>query len=132
MTYQEQIKHPKWQRKRLEILTRDNFTCIKCKETEKELHVHHRYYLDGRKIWEYDNNNLVTLCTDCHKYEHDFIDNVRFKFFEDIGIKYFGTWHYKYFTDIINKIGDKLYAKNLHFYDYGKKWDIILRIKKHE
>lgn len=56
---------------RLEILSRDNFTCCRCSNTEETLHVHHlRGY---RKIepWEYATDELATLCKDCHESEHD-------------------------------------------------------------
>ena len=32
----------------------------------KVLNVHHRYYINGKNPWEYDNEALVTLCEDCH------------------------------------------------------------------
>lgn len=68
MEYLKQIQHPKWQRKRLEILNRDNFTCQLCGEKEKLLDVHHLIYFSGNMIWEYDNELLITLCNDkCHK-----------------------------------------------------------------
>jgi len=67
MTYQEQLKSPKWQKKRLEILTRDNFTCLSCKSTEKQLHVHHGYYEKNKMLWEYENESLYTLCFTCHE-----------------------------------------------------------------
>lgn len=35
-----------------------------------ELHVHHKYYIVGRKPWDYSNEVLVTLCSDCHKKIH--------------------------------------------------------------
>jgi len=66
MNYSEQLKSPHWQRKRLEILTRDNWTCQKCQDTEKQLHVHHLEYHSGAKSWEYDNKYLTTLCCHCH------------------------------------------------------------------
>jgi len=31
-TYAEKLKHPLWQRKRLEILNRDGFKCAQCVE----------------------------------------------------------------------------------------------------
>lgn len=68
--YSEQIKSPKWQKRRLEILNRDNFTCQMCGCTEKTLHVHHTIYIPGRKIWEYKDNQLISLCEDCHSKEH--------------------------------------------------------------
>jgi hypothetical protein len=68
-SYSELLRDPRWQKKRLEVLSRDNFTCQHCDETTKTLHVHHCYYERGRKPWEYDAPSLVTLCCDCHEYE---------------------------------------------------------------
>lgn len=68
--YLEQIKSPKWQKRRLEILNRDNFTCQICGCTENTLHVHHTIYIPGRKIWEYEDDQLITLCEGCHAEEH--------------------------------------------------------------
>lgn len=67
MTYYEQLKRPEWQRKRLEILQRDNFTCQECDSTINQLHVHHTTYRKGIKAWEYDNSELITLCHLCHE-----------------------------------------------------------------
>jgi len=61
---------PQWQKKRLEILERDNFTCIQCGDKENTLHVHHQYYLKDYKVWEYENQSLITLCSRCHEHEH--------------------------------------------------------------
>jgi len=65
--YSELLKDPRWQRRKAEILQRDNFTCQLCTDTETELHVHHKKYYAGKKPWEYDNNDLITLCVNCHK-----------------------------------------------------------------
>jgi len=35
-----------------------------------ELHVHHKKYIEGRKLWEYEDNDLETLCFECHKEKH--------------------------------------------------------------
>jgi len=67
--YQLVLKDPRWQRKRLEILNRDNFTCQKCKSATDTLHVHHRHYIAGRFPWDYSDNLLVTLCQKCHEKE---------------------------------------------------------------
>lgn len=68
-TYTEKLLDPRWQRKRLEILGRDNFICQGCCDTENTLHVHHRYYIAGREPWDYPPEILVTLCKDCHQHE---------------------------------------------------------------
>ncbi|MFL4436870.1 HNH endonuclease [Acinetobacter baumannii] len=70
-SYYELLKHPKWQRKRLEILQMWNFSCSKCESTENTLHVHHKHYVKGRKPWEYSANELTVLCESCHKSEHE-------------------------------------------------------------
>jgi len=67
-TYFEMLKDPRWQRRKTEILQRDNFTCQGCKSTDKTLHVHHQFYLSGnREPWDYEDAHLITLCEDCHE-----------------------------------------------------------------
>jgi cytochrome c553 len=68
MAYQEKLKDPRWQKKRLEILERDDFTCQSCCDTETTLNVHHKYY-QKCDPWEYNNEALLTLCEDCHSKE---------------------------------------------------------------
>jgi hypothetical protein len=70
--YQQKLLDPRWQRKRLEILERDGWKCLKCHDTETTLHVHHRYYLNGKDPWEYDATLLLTLCEHCHEEETRF------------------------------------------------------------
>src|SRR5574340_1716961 len=64
--YSNKLRNPLWQKKRLEILQRDNFTCRLCGEKETELHVHHDEYINGLQPWEYENYKLKTLCKHCH------------------------------------------------------------------
>jgi len=70
-TYQRKLSHPDWQRKRLEILNRDNFTCQYCDVKDKELHIHHIYYMPNTLPQDYPDSAYITLCHDCHAYEGD-------------------------------------------------------------
>lgn len=71
-TYSEQYNSPKWQKKRLEILNLHGFKCDECdNKEEKQLHVHHRFYIKGRKVWEYDNDVFQVLCETHHKKIHN-------------------------------------------------------------
>lgn len=63
--------HPLWQKKRLEILQRADFTCEDCSSKDKTLHVHHTYYEKGFKPWEYPDDSLRCLCEDCHEQAQD-------------------------------------------------------------
>ena len=74
MIYSEQLKSPHWQRKRLEVMQRDNFTCVACGEKESQLQVHHGVYLKGVNPWEYDDKYLHTLCKNCHDITGLFMD----------------------------------------------------------
>lgn len=66
MTYSEKLKDPKWQKKRLEVLNRDEWKCKFCSDKETTLHVHHISYKNVDP-WEYDNDNFLTLCEHCHQ-----------------------------------------------------------------
>lgn len=52
-SYQEWLKDPRWIKRRNEILTRDKNTCQFCGAQDKYLHVHHKYYIDGKKPLKY-------------------------------------------------------------------------------
>ncbi len=71
LNYGEQLKHPLWQRKRLEVFEKFNFTCFACDGKEKTLHAHHKSYIKGRQAWDYEVDNFEALCEDCHKETHE-------------------------------------------------------------
>ena len=67
MTYAEKLQDPRWQKKRTQILNRDNFTCKLCGNTKQRLDVHHHLYEKGKDPWEYSDDVLDTYCKTCHK-----------------------------------------------------------------
>lgn len=64
MSYKEKLKSPKWQKKRLEILQRDDFKCVYCNDDKTELQIHHLKYT--KEPWDAPNEDLITLCKHCH------------------------------------------------------------------
>lgn len=64
--YLEKLKDPRWQKKRLEILERDAWTCQSCSDKTSTLHVHHLWYEDDVEPWDYPLGCFETLCEDCH------------------------------------------------------------------
>jgi len=56
-----------WINKRDAILERDNHRCKQCKKTYL-LHVHHLTY---DRLGNEDDEDLITLCEDCHKRLHN-------------------------------------------------------------
>jgi hypothetical protein len=85
MTYHQQIKHPLWQKKRLEVLEYRNFECENCGGKEEELNVHHPFYKRGAMIWGYDKEELRCLCHICHKNEH-VLDEQAKKLLSDVNV----------------------------------------------
>ncbi len=75
MAYSDDLKNPLWQRKRLEIMERDQFQCQCCFDRKSHLVVHHKWYSKGFKAWEYENDCYVTLCKNCHEIFHSFYEN---------------------------------------------------------
>jgi len=70
INYKDQLKDKRWKKLANKIRKRDNYTCQKCGSHE-HLQVHHKKYIKNRLAWEYDDSNLITLCSDCHKKIHN-------------------------------------------------------------
>lgn len=58
-------KHPKWQKKRLQIAERDGWKCFACGDCESTLHVHHFAYKGNP--WDVPDEWLQTLCESHHE-----------------------------------------------------------------
>lgn len=69
--YSKKLLDPRWQKKRLEIMQRDNFSCTCCGDKETTLHVHHKCYKTNYEPWDIEDEHLITLCEDCHKLEEE-------------------------------------------------------------
>ena len=66
--YAEKLKDPRWQKKRLEVFSRDQWTCRLCDAKDKSLNIHHIFYIKGFEPWDYPSGLLITLCCDCHEF----------------------------------------------------------------
>lgn len=64
-SYMEKLRDPRWQKRRLEILSRDEFRCRICGAEQATLNVHHIEYT-AAEPWDEPPENLVTLCEHCH------------------------------------------------------------------
>ena len=74
MNYSQKLLDPRWQKKRLKIMERDNFTCTLCKNDKQTLHIHHKSYKGDP--WDAPDHFLTTLCESCHSKEHKIEDRV--------------------------------------------------------
>lgn len=101
-------KSPLWQKKRLEILERDDYQCQGCGDKESQLQVHHGYYEKGLKLWEYDNDTLWTYCEPCHKQAHDLKGEI-YKKIARIELNFGHDWYLNYF-DQLTKISWEIFS----------------------
>jgi len=89
--YLSQLENIEWVKKRHFIKQRDNNECNNC-QNKNDLQVHHTLYFDNKKLWDYDDLYLVTLCKNCHQEEHRIFGIGNFK------------RSIKYSNDILNRI----------------------------
>ena len=135
-TYFEKLKDPRWQRKRLEIMERDDFTCVSCGNKEKTLNVHHKTYRKGAEPWDYEDENFVTYCVDCHGEIHsekDFlmmnIDTLwRLKLIDDMAC--FCEDEQIYMSQLLALIGAMKKGQPIHLSSYKKNLKIAFYIFK--
>lgn len=94
MKYSEKLKDPRWQKKRLEIFERDEWTCQTCKSKENTLSLHHKYYSkEYENPWEYPDTALITLCDQCHEMEYGYRRTI-----EEYILGSLKTWGYSIFN----------------------------------
>ena len=89
LKYAEKLKDPRWQKIRLEVFQRDEWTCDICLDDQSTLHVHHKIYQSGRDPWEYDLDSLVTLCEGCHFRETNHIKDACSVQIDQLKIQFF-------------------------------------------
>lgn len=86
LNYAEKLKNPLWQKKRLQVFERDNWTCQSCNrnclQSQLTMHVHHIKYLPNLEPWEYEDHYLATLCELCHNTEHLIGDQINESLFD--------------------------------------------------
>lgn len=68
--YQTKLSDPRWQRRRLEIMSKAEWKCEVCGDKKIELHVHHVSYEENTEPWDYPDEYYKCLCDDCHKMAH--------------------------------------------------------------
>lgn len=68
--YGRRLRHPKWQRRRLEAMSLADWRCSRCGDAETPLEVHHASYRAGAEPWDYPLKDLRVLCERCHEFEH--------------------------------------------------------------
>jgi len=66
-------QHPNWLRVRATVFERDGNKCTICgaKSCDVQLVGHHLVYIEGKKLWDYLPEMVVTTCKTCHDKLHN-------------------------------------------------------------
>ena len=83
--YRELLLDPRWQKRRLKILERDDWVCQNCASGDETLHVHHIKYSGGMP-WDAPDEDLITLCASCHQYEEELKNKDLYEYLNDAGV----------------------------------------------
>lgn len=128
-TYAEKLKHPKWQKRRLEILQRDGFKCQLCGDVNTTLHIHHTGY---RKvdIWDYKDEELITYCEVCHAVVEYFKDDLRHHDLVLIEKEVSETDKDKVNIFLVSKDGDEFFISILFYSKSCKNVTFVIGMKK--
>jgi hypothetical protein len=105
-TYSEKLTHPFWQKKRQDILTRDNYTCQECFDTETTLHIHHLVYHRATEPWEYPDSLLLTLCENCHSERHSKRDGIEKEIIQVLRLQLRDNFILSQFKDFISFLSE--------------------------
>ena len=54
--------------------------CQWCGDGEHLLNLHHLIYFKDRKVWEYQNAELLLVCENCHKDIHNLQNKLKYDF----------------------------------------------------
>jgi hypothetical protein len=72
MKRKEEYQDERWKKRAAQIRELDNHKCAMCGAKDVELHVHHLSYPPPPfHLWDAADNELVTLCKECHEKMHD-------------------------------------------------------------
>ena len=77
-SYAQKLRDPRWQKKRLEVMQANDFSCEICGDKESTLNIHHKQYLKGHEPWEYEADQLSCICQNCHSNHHESPDFLNF------------------------------------------------------
>ena len=72
MDRKQEYQDERWKERAAQIRELDNHKCAMCGAKDVELHVHHLSYPPPPfHLWDAADNELVTLCKECHEKVHD-------------------------------------------------------------
>lgn len=76
-TYTALLNTDEWRAFARVIRKQRGGACECCRQSNKELHVHHFFYDPNKKPWEANGANVIVLCRECHTELHKQLQSFR-------------------------------------------------------
>jgi hypothetical protein len=76
-TYTAQLQTEEWKSFARGVRASYENACAVCRRSDTQTQVHHIFYDPSLKLWEYQSDDVMLLCTDCHKAFHEQLRNFR-------------------------------------------------------
>jgi len=77
-SYRDLLKTEQWMRFSSAVKSERGNRCwiCDCSNHDETLEVHHMGYKEGAKPWEYNLDEVLVVCSTCHRNIHDFADDL--------------------------------------------------------
>lgn len=69
-SYTEQLQTKEWHDFSQRVRARFHGACVVCRRKDVATQVHHKFYDFNRKVWEYDEDEVMLVCAGCHDRLH--------------------------------------------------------------
>jgi hypothetical protein len=126
--FQRQLKDPRWQKRRLAIMDRDEWTCKGCGDIEATLTVHHKSYrMEGGKfadIWDYPDSDLITLCEHCHNGEEIRLETLKQNFYFQVRDLFENSETFTGLLILLRQIRETK-GERIDMHDFAKLYTIV-------
>ena len=70
MRYKDKLKDSRWIEFRKKVYRKDKYKCTICGTKDRPLNAHHKFYIKNTEPWDYNIEDLETLCNWCHSSLH--------------------------------------------------------------
>lgn len=124
---EDDYKDERWLKRANEIRRLDGYKCAKCGKSDVELHVHHLAYPPKPfHIWDATDDELVSLCKNCHFAVHNLCKS-RPKLTADRNLQYgwkdrcWECMHYKKDIYFCENCGGEFFRSIYEYYDSLRK-----------
>jgi len=120
LSYSEKLRDPRWQKKRLQVMERDDWECRLCGDGSTTLNIHHLSYHGDP--WDSPDDELICICEHCHSEVEQLKDDDSFKNHSALDFYVYKSDHWQNKHRIMFFKSKKNGVVSMVTYDSSGKW----------